>query len=132
VPRECIFGGTSNLNNYLKDETGNRRFWPVECHAVINGKWIHRDSLQKDRDQLWAEAVAMYNAGVKWYLDDDAILKAIEEQESRLELDPWHEQVQAYCHKKAVPDDTLKVYRVKIEDIVERLHGRRRPNSRNR
>lgn len=120
VPRECVFGGTSNLNSYLKDETGNRRFWPVECHAVIDGKWIDRDGLRKDRDQLWAEAVAMYNAGVKWYLDDAAVLsKSVDEQESRLELDPWHEQVQLYCNRKADRDEDNRIYRVKIENILK-------------
>jgi predicted P-loop ATPase len=124
-PRECIFGGTSNLNNYLKDETGNRRFWPVECQAVIDGKWIDRDGLQEDRDQLWAEALEMYEAGEKWYLDDPKVLRmSVEEQESRLELDPWHEPVIAYCEDKAKQDikeelDTDALQRVKIEDILK-------------
>jgi predicted P-loop ATPase len=55
VPRQFVVVGTVNLDAYLKDETGNRRYWPVRVKP-----WIALASLRADRDQIWAEAFAMY------------------------------------------------------------------------
>jgi len=64
--RKCVFAGTVNppAGGYLKDPTGARRIWPVACHGVID-----LEALERDRSQLWAEAVARFNAGAKWWLE---------------------------------------------------------------
>lgn len=84
VPRSCVFAGTVNPDTYLRDETGNRRFWPVRCGT------IDIDALARDRDQLWAEAVARFRAGAIWWLDiPDLIAAATAEQDKRYQPDLW-------------------------------------------
>jgi predicted P-loop ATPase len=84
APRQCIFAGTVNHATYLRDETGGWRFWPVRCHR------IDADALERDRDQLWAEAVVQYRAGEVWWLDTPELIEeASRQQSSRYEEDPW-------------------------------------------
>jgi putative DNA primase/helicase len=86
--RQCIFVGTSNMEEYLRDETGNRRYLPIKCSS--NGEWIDLKSLERDRDQLWAEATHLYRLGVKWYPDGEIEENLVlSEQHTRIETDPW-------------------------------------------
>ncbi len=55
VPRQSVFAGTVNFDTYLKDESGNRRYWPVKAGAPLDLK-----GLAADRDQIWAEAYKTY------------------------------------------------------------------------
>lgn len=83
-PRSCVFLGTTNGDSYLKDETGNRRFWPVRATRV------DIDALTKDRDQLWAEAQTYWQRGIAWWLvNPEAIEQARQEQLARVVDDPW-------------------------------------------
>jgi len=84
IKRQCVFTGTVNPDTYLRDETGNRRFWPIRCGVIdIAG-------LQQDRDQLWSEAVARFKSGAIWWLEDKELLKAArDEQDKRYQSDAW-------------------------------------------
>jgi hypothetical protein len=74
IPRRCVFAGTTNQDRYLHDQTGNRRVIPVECGA-IDLAWI-----ADNREQLWAEAVALYRLDYEWWRYPE---EATAEQEMR-------------------------------------------------
>jgi putative DNA primase/helicase len=83
-PRQCVFIGTTNSDDYARDSTGNRRLWPVKCHGKVNTEY-----LRDNRDLLWAEAAATEPSANLW-LDDDAIAdEARRQQNERREEDPW-------------------------------------------
>jgi predicted P-loop ATPase len=82
-PRQTIFIGTTNDDKYLRDMTGNRRFWPVKIGQ------IDLEALARDRDQLWAEAAHLEAEGESLTLPQELWPAAQEEQEARLEDDPW-------------------------------------------
>jgi predicted P-loop ATPase len=89
-PRQCVFAGSVNHADYLRDDTGNRRFWPVECKAAV----IDIDGLAATKDQLWAEAVYLHFEGKAWWLDTVELTKEAEaEQSARYEGDPWDELI---------------------------------------
>ena len=95
--RRCVFGGTSNLAEYLEDPTGNRRTW-----AVHTGECDTR-ALERDRDQIWAEAVYRYRSaelnpdqaspgscpGERWWFERDEQLEADAVVAQRRTEDTW-------------------------------------------
>lgn len=89
VPRRCVFWGTVNPDGggYLRDQTGARRYWPVTTGKIDLG------GILRDRDQLWAEAVAAFVNGERWHLEGEAVDLARAEQEQRREVDPWEARI---------------------------------------
>ena len=69
-PRQCIFCGTTNEALFLKGDNGNRRFWVIAVDPTLRKYSAWQDAIDRDRDQLWAEAVHYYKQGEKLYLDD--------------------------------------------------------------
>lgn len=87
-PRRCVFIGTTNEHQYLKDSTGNRRFWPVPCGEV------RISEIEADRDQLWAEAVDRFRSGEPWWITDEATIAQAEAiQAERAEDDTWGQYI---------------------------------------
>jgi predicted P-loop ATPase len=102
-PRQCVFAGTTNAETYFGDETGNRRFWPVKVgHIDLAG-------LREVRDQLWAEAVAAYKAGERWWLDANAERAAAEEQAARRTIDPWEDQLLPWQERQILAQGYVEV-----------------------
>jgi hypothetical protein len=87
--RQSVLAATVNPSGaYLHDETGAVRFWPVKATC------IDLEALARDRDQLWAEAVALYQAGTRWWPGDNFAPQ--EQQEARSETaasEPWLDSV---------------------------------------
>jgi predicted P-loop ATPase len=107
--RQFIIIGTTNATYYLRDTTGNRRFWPV---AVTGFKL---DDLARDRDQLWAEAAAREATGASIRLDPKLYAAAGEEQEEREIADPWLDVLRAATagfNGKIFGDDVWKLVRM--------------------
>lgn len=76
IPRHVVFCGTTNEELFLKGDTGNRRFWIINCNAALRKYDNMRDALTQDRDQLWAEAVYRYKAGETLYLSKEMEVQA--------------------------------------------------------
>jgi hypothetical protein len=86
-PRRVVFAGTTNRADYLSDDTGNRRFWPVRIERA------DLDYLARDRDQLWAEAARRYHDTQKWWLDREGEAEAALVVSQRTADDPWEADV---------------------------------------
>lgn len=93
-PRQCVFAGTTNDSVYLHDVTGARRFWPV---SVLK---IDREGLQRDRDQLWAEAMDLFQEGRPWWPTDEHHREelAVEADDRRFH-DPWEERIAEWIQR---------------------------------
>jgi predicted P-loop ATPase len=88
-PRRCIFVATTNEDTYLRDTTGNRRFWPVAVNV------IDLDAVKRDRDQLWAEAAAVEATGEPLVIPQGLWGDVAVQQKARMELDPWEDMLAA-------------------------------------
>ena len=89
--RQCVLAGTLNPkknNEYLRDDTGNRRFWPIVCNTErINIEWV-----KENRDQLFAEAKVCCDRGDSLWLDGEGENEiAVQVQNERLQTDTWGE-----------------------------------------
>ena len=83
-PRRCVFFGTSNDSEFLKDATGNRRFWPVDVgvHPAKKSVW---NQLPLEVDQIWAEAYLYWTMGEPLYLPNEIETLAKDQQEKHRE-----------------------------------------------
>jgi predicted P-loop ATPase len=104
-PRQNVFVGTTNRSIYLRDETGARRFWPVKVTKVDIA------ALRAARDQLFAEAVAAFDANEQWWPDQEFEQEHIKpQQDDRFEGDPWEEAIRAHV---------ATLSRVRVTDIAQ-------------
>lgn len=128
--RRCVFIGTINPDGtgYLKDTTGNRRYWPIKVTS------IDIEGLRADRDQLWAEAREAYLTGEKYWIeaDEEQAKRIAEEQEARREDDAWEAPIRKWLdepEQRAAPffassDVLWKVLSVPLKDQDQRAKNR--------
>jgi len=106
-PRQGVFIGTTNDAEYLRDQTGNRRFLPIVC-GTIDKEWI-----AANREQLFAEAVVEVRANQDWWDVPEELARA--EQEKRRHVDPWEDALRR--HFETNPD----LSQVKSMDVLEKV-----------
>ena len=129
-PRQCIIVGTTNSDGgFLRDITGNRRFWPVRVSG--GGKYQAWDLTETD--QIWAEAIVRYTEGEELFLKGDIALAAFAEQRDAMENDDREGLVAEYL-EEMLPDnwDTMDIYRrleyIRSTDDPTRAKGTVRRN----
>lgn len=107
-PRACVFGGTTNQREYLRDPTGNRRYLPVSCTPGGYDK----EKLRQVREQLLAEAVKLVDAGAQvWPTREEEQLIRVEQRKREI-LDPWLAGIAAWL---ASPDAAMgAITRIRI------------------
>lgn len=101
--RQCVFFGTTNSRDCLRDATGGRRFWPVDIDVQGRTKnvFVHLDD---ERDQIWAEAVLRWRLGEPLHLPQDIEAQARIEQEAHTERHPWAGPIEEFVERK-IPAD---------------------------
>ena len=102
--RQCVFFGTTNNKDFLRDPTGNRRFMPIDVRPEYATKSVNDDLTQDEVNQIWAEAYQLYLAKEPLYLvgDEDIIAKI--EQHKHSEADERKGIIEEYLNTK-FPDD---------------------------
>ena len=100
--RRCVFYGNTNDYEFLRDRTGNRRFWPVEVQNVDRGQLI---GLAENVDQIWAEAVVRLKQGESLWLDDEKLYDMAKEvQAEHTVVDDWQDEIEGYLDT-LLPED---------------------------
>ena len=102
-PRRCVFFGTSNEEEFLKDMTGNRRFWPVDVgvHPAKKSVW---NDLPGEVDQIWAETYMYWKLGEPLYMSKEEEEMALEMQESHRESSGKEGIIREFLERK-IPDN---------------------------
>ncbi len=114
-PRYFVLAASTNEveEGYLTDETGGRRYWPVKCGA------IDIESVRRDSEQLWAEAVVRYRAGERTWLTRDEAVFSTQEQKQRFVEDAWQERIGELIRHEfhARVDEVLAKLELKPKDV---------------
>lgn len=102
-PRRCVFFGTTNEAEFLRDKTGNRRFWPVDCGINQPTKSVFTQ-LAAEALQIWAEAVLAWKNGEKLYLEGDVERISRQEQAEHSEHNAKEGVIREFLERK-IPAD---------------------------
>lgn len=106
--RQCVFFGTTNNKDFLRDPSGNRRFMPIDIHPHKVTKSVFTDLDNFEVDQIWAEAYQLYKKGERLFLSPDAEYIAKDEQIKHSEVDERRGLIEQYLNRK-LPIDWPKM-----------------------
>lgn len=109
--RQCVFFGTTNSKDFLRDPTGNRRFLPIDVRPNYAKKNVANDLTEQEVDQIWAEAYILYKEGEPLYMtgEEDRIAKI--EQHKHSERDERRGIIENYLNQKYPSDwETMDLY----------------------
>ena len=116
--RQQVLIGSTNRGAFLVDSTGSRRFWVMDLGDVDR---VDVEAIQRDREQLWAEAVALYRSGARWWLDT-AQQRTQAALNEGYRVDGWHEaEIAPYVEARKGCDRPIFV-----ADVLEYLQDRHR------
>ncbi|KQY87062.1 virulence protein E [Paenibacillus sp. Root52] len=103
-PRKCVFFGTTNTKGFLRDMTGNRRFWPIEVFPdrAEKSHWDHLSD--EDVSQIWAEVLSWFKAGETLELDSEARMEAERQQAAHMESDPREGLIQEWLESEELDE----------------------------
>jgi hypothetical protein len=123
VPRSNVIVGTTNSAQFLNDETGERRWWPVPVSETIDFAL-----LASLREQLWAEAVAAFRKGEQWHLtpDEETLLRAAQVRYKA--RDAWEDLVLPFVESCSLPPTLADV----LKDGVNKPAGQWTPHDERR
>ncbi len=113
VPRSAVIVGTTNNEEFLVDDTGNRRFWPLRVGA------IDLSALKDQREQLWAEAAELYHLGEQWWLTEQEETELETVHKKHLAADPWADVIEHWCESQVAPFVAASV----LENAIEKPRG---------
>ncbi len=102
-PRRCIFFGTTNEAEFLRDKTGNRRFWPIDCGVKPAVKSVFND-LPAEVSQIWAEALVAWQLGEPLYLEGEALKISEKAQEEHSEQNAKEGMIREFVSREVLPD----------------------------
>lgn len=102
--RQCVFFGTTNSKDFLRDPTGNRRFLPVDVRPEFVTKNVAEELTEAEVDQIWAEAYVLYKAGEPLYMTGEEDIIAKIEQHKHSEQDERKGIIEEYLNTK-YPDN---------------------------
>ena len=118
-PRQCIFIGTTNDREFLRDRTGNRRFWPIDVAVNKPCKNVWDDFTKYEIDQVWAEAIELWNQGEPLYLSGEEEKEAQRQQEEHSEESAKAGLIQEYLDKPITED----WYNLDVAEKRNYIHG---------
>lgn len=102
--RQCVFFGTTNSKDFLRDPTGNRRFLPIDVRPEYATKNVAQELTEEEVDQVWAEAYEMYKQGESLYMTGEEDIIAKIEQHKHSEQDERKGIIEEYLNAK-YPDN---------------------------
>ena len=104
-PRQCVFVGSTNAGEFISDRTGSRRLFPVEVGE------IDLEGLKRDRELIWAEAIAWWRMGVRHWLEDDLADELAQHSEQYRQRDPWEGPILEWIRARFTPFKSETVLR---------------------